>query len=352
MRHGNPEIERVLSGSRKPESNEGDIQEMSSMRNSQTLSRPRSIRLSAWIVQFSSIGNRAAYKLVSLVGLSSGCVLSSFALPTNSDAVVLQGTCEYAVYQGRTNALYISTHNWQASISDCCWEISYVDVEALANSNKLSLGVVASCDANDIYVAYCQNESAVRAAWGDRYPAVKKTLPVATASIYPGAYPPPTEAVLQRIWLPYASRCLLTHDQGLAKPPFIVDLAIFRNTNYFCSYAWVGGPGQEGNAAPRKLVFRSDGNCFDRDTVTGEPIKFSLAPPFDKGYLMAEGNWLRTTNIAGHSLPTEFEFKAFVPESTRTARDLVLSFKYRCVVTNLYLSVMPALSAALPLAAC
>jgi len=278
--------------------------------------------------------------LLTLLGSSLGVILPSFALPTNKTAVTLQGRCEYAVYQGRTNALFTSTHNWQLTIADCCWEISYVDTEALTNSNKPNLGASASCDARDIYVTYSQNAAAIRKAMGKN-----GNLPAATATIYSGAYPPPTEPVLQRIWLPFASKCLLGNEQGVAKPPFIVDMAIFNSTNYSCQYYWVEG---QPNSPLRKLIFRSHGSYFGRNSQTGELLNFTLSQPFDKGYLMAEGDWLRSTNIAGYFLPTEFNFRAFVPNSGSTAGDLLLSFQYRCVVTNVCVSTIPPFPAPPP----
>ena len=109
-----------------------------------------------------------------------------------------------------------------------------------------------SCDGTNVYKVELWSEDEGRKAWGDRYASVKDQLPVATAEIFPGSFPP-YEFVLRDIWFALASGCLTRGSNGVIKGLGGEDLALFYNTNCFLKYYWTNSPTE---AAARQIVLR------------------------------------------------------------------------------------------------
>ncbi len=262
--------------------------------------------------------------------------LLSWAAPLAGDAngVVLQGVYSYAVYQGAENPLYSERYSFEVLLDGCSWAINCEDTSAFTNTSILDTKRTASCDGTNIYAVTFQSESAAKEAWGNNYDSVKGRLPLAMAHIYSGDYPSLREPVIHNIWLAFASRCTFSNANGLAKPPFVVDMSIFGNTNYFCNYKWEI---DDNEPSLRKLVYTDLGTTYVRNPKTGELSQIVNPPPYDKGYTTAMGRWLRSTNIDGVLMPTDFEFTAFAPnQNGKKATDLLKASSYRCIITNIF----------------
>jgi len=254
-------------------------------------------------------------------------------LAAGQNEIIFGGTYEYSVYQGSQQPLSSERCNFNVTLYNCCWVITFEDTAASTNADVLNIKTVASCDGTNIYLFNLQNQSAIKKSWGNQYESVKDKLPVAMASVYQGDYPPPKESELQNIWLAFASRCVLGNQKGKAKPPFFVDMAVFNNANFYCDYYWGTN---DTDQTHRKLVFVDNGTLFGRNPRTGELVKKKAPPPYDQGYITGKGLWLRATNIDGLSVPIDFEFTAFTPKRHGTSpSDLQTAFVYRCTVTNI-----------------
>jgi hypothetical protein len=246
---------------------------------------------------------------------------------------ILKGVYDYAVYQGSAQPLFSERYNFEVSTKDCSWIINYENASALTNAEILDVKTTASCDGKSIYVVQLQSQMADKAAWGDRYDSVKDRLPAAMAHIYSGDYPPPKESTLQNIWRAFASSCVLAERQGKAKPPFLVDMAVFSDTNYYCDFHWMTN---EVEPHLPTLILTSGDTFYARNPKTGELVRGKYPPPYDKGYTVGVGHWLKATNIDGFSVPIDFEFTAFSPRSKGTnSADLLRAFTYRCKVTSI-----------------
>src|SRR5713101_7359309 len=163
----------------------------------------------------------------------------------NGAEVALSGTCDYVTRPENELPLYSARYNFEVSVSGCSWMISYKDTAAATNADLLIARSVASCDGTNIYFVEFHGEAAVKKAWGDRYNSVSNELPRAMAKIYPGDYPPPQEAVLQKLWFAFASSCVLDGSNGRKKPPFLLDPAIFYDDPEFrCAYYWTTNESQ------------------------------------------------------------------------------------------------------------
>jgi peroxiredoxin len=264
--------------------------------------------------------------------------------------IILSGTYEYSVNLGSRTPQYSATFDSQAAVADRAWIIRYEQTADSRNAANLNTKVVASCDGTNIYVVKFQNKRTDKKVWGDRYASVKDELPVAMATIYPGDYPPSQEFALQNIWRAFASSSVFTNSTGKAKPPGRVDFATFYDPNYYCDYCWTTNDTEPGQ---RLLIFKTDGNLLREVEINRQSQHVKLAKPSDDGFTNGVGLWKQVTNIAGLSVPTEFDFTQFgqaqrgvtTPNGAGALRTLST---YRCTVTNVATAAMPAMPTPLP----
>ncbi len=167
------------------------------------------------------------------------------------------------------------------------------------------------------------------------------------ATIYPGDQPPPEELALQNIWRAFASSAVLAGSKGKAKPPGVAELATFYDTNYNCDYYWTTN---ESLAGRRQLILMSDGHLLNEVEINGEVRHVKPEAPFDLGFTNGVGLWSQATNIAGVSVPTEFDFTSFIPVHRQGgAGVLQTGSTYRCTVTNIGSAAIPSVPAPLPI---
>jgi hypothetical protein len=247
--------------------------------------------------------------------------------------IELSGVYEYTLHPDAPAPLFVATYNFKATISGCKWAIECEDIAAITNSSILNGECVASCDGNNIYYVQFQNEDAVKKSFGTNYESLKNRLPAAIAEIYPGDYPMlRTYFAVENIWFAFASKCVIDQSHGTIKPPYVVDLAVFENTNFYSNCYFVtngfGGMADE-------IVIRNNGNYFFRDTQNGRLLTGKLGPPFSKGYTNAIGLYENWTNVFGENVPMTFEFSSFSPSAAgRSTNGLLRITSYKCIVTN------------------
>jgi len=236
------------------------------------------------------------------------------------------------------------SYNFEATISGCCWKISYEGPTETTITDILKEKCIATCDGTNVYICEFQLEDMARKAWGNRYASVKDQLPVAMAEILPGTYPARKQVILHT-WLALASGCVLSGDGGRTRPPYIEDLAMFYNTNSLeCLYSW--GTSDSGS---RRIVFKSDGRLMERDQETGKLSETKFLPPYDEGFTIGEGVYRESTNIGGISVPLLFEFDGFAPTNTgKSAAELRRINHYSCRVSELHSAAYDQISSELP----
>jgi hypothetical protein len=213
--------------------------------------------------------------------------------------------------------------DFTVALDGCSWLIDYTKTDPTEKDSD-NLRTIASCDGTNIYIVH---------------------YPSGLAEVYTGTYPFCREVHPQYIWLAFASRCVLSSTEGTAKPPLPIDIGIFSRNDYFCRYKWETSP----DGTPDKLVFLHDGSFFSRDHVTGEVHHTRFTAPYADGYTLAVGQWLNKTNVAGVMVPTDFQFTGFGPKANASsATDLSKRYAFRCVVTNIAISVVPQIPPQLP----
>jgi peroxiredoxin len=227
---------------------------------------------------------------------AAGCLFLAATAVSGADelGITVSGTGEYSVFDGSQAPPHSATYNFQASVAGRAWIIRYAQTADSRNADTLNAEAVASCDGTNIYLIQFQNEAAVRRVWGDRYESMKAQLPVAMATIYPGDYPPGQEFALQNIWRAFASSSVLPWTTNETQPGF------------------------------RQLILKTDG--------------------FTNGV----GIWSEVTNIAGVSVPTEFEFTAFSQAARNGSVVLLTASTDRCTVTNVGSAAIPSVPTPLP----
>ena len=219
--------------------------------------------------------------------------------------------------------------------------IRYEDKSAATNPDIVTAFSTASCDGTNIYVVNVQSEKAAKKVLGDQFEIVRHDLPYAIVKVYPGVYPTPKEQQLQFLWFGVASHCVFQGGDGSAKPPFIVDDAIFGSDAYFCRYEWLN----EASSGERRLVLKSDGREWIRNRPSGKIDVVRLLPPFDKGYILGEAIWRSTTNLLGIPVFGEYEFTAFLPKQASNTRvHENVSFSTRCKIHKIFKSKTSAVT--------
>jgi hypothetical protein len=146
------------------------------------------------------------------------------------------------------------------------------------------------------------------------------------------------------LWIAFLSRNVWDKNGGKAKPPNTMDLAMFYNPDFFCEYLWTNLVPESGLPV---LRLRSGRQWLARDRHNkGKLHYFSLPPPYENGYTLAEARWLAETNVAGTIMPTKFEFSYFVPKNrAAVVDDLKTWYTFRCFVTNTYTAQLESIPA-------
>lgn len=281
-----------------------------------------------------------------------GASITVFIMPlgqaegATADGIMLKGLYEYSLFQGGQSVSYSNRYNFEVSIKDCSWIVKYEDASAPTDGNLSQPRKTAGCDGTNIYVIQFGDPKAAQMALESSYNTLKHKLPVAMATVYRDAYPPPKEPILQHIWLAFiSSRCLLSHQEGRTKPPFYVDMGVFSDAEYKCDYRWLT------NDTIRELFLVADGWYFSRDPQSGKLVKNQLPPPSDKGYTTGIGRWLQSTNIGGISVPVDFEFTIFspAPGGSISSNNLLKVGIFHCRVTDAQIAGIPQIPPELPM---
>ena len=241
------------------------------------------------------------------------------------NVIVLNGNYKYDAYIGRQMPISTNCLDFTVILDGCSWIINYTNTSTVTR-DKDDLGTIASCDGNNIYIV---------------------DYPSGVAQVISGSYPYCSDVHLQYIWLAFASRCVLSGSDGIAKPPFWDDIGIFTRKEYACRYQWV----RNRNGTPNELMLLNDGTFWARDPTTGDVVHERLWSPYTDGYTSATGRWVNATNVDGIPLPTDFEFTAFSPKSKATAssaEDLQKMFTFHCLITNIAVSSAPQIPSKLP----
>jgi hypothetical protein len=232
---------------------------------------------------------------------------------------------------------------FQITIQKPFWIVKYQDASALANGQVLYSGAEASFDGTNIYVNHDVNpliltQNAAHKSNAD-FQGANDTSDLCRrmAQIYNGSYPPTIEPFIHNFWLAFLAESALTNSSGTAKPVLATDLSMFYDTNYVCDYRWEIKDGSNGS---RNLIFRSNGRWFQRDRLKNGRLGFvTLGKPYDKGFTLIDGAWHEATNLAGISLPLNYELKAYLPKpNAHDSNDLTSWYRFGCIVTNVSLA--------------
>jgi hypothetical protein len=265
-----------------------------------------------------------------------------------AEALVLEGIYHYSLLQGSTSPRYVTSAEFRVTRDPACnWLIEYREsLRGGTNAPTLIERTSAGCDGSQIYVLQVHREEVVKTTWGNRFESMRDQLPVGTAEILPGNYPAPNDAILQHLWMAYAFDCALPPPKGVAKPPFVTDLAAFFHPENVCEYRWFAAKGER---AARRFELLGNGTQLERDRTTGELSPFTLPSPYDRGYRMGEGVWLAEGKSGSFVFPSEFRFAAFSPRPDGVRADQVFTaYEYTCRITNTTSSdletVLPRLS--------
>ncbi len=274
-----------------------------------------------------------------LAGLAASALLFGGSAASGGQGISEEGLYTYWLFAGASNASWSSTHTFRVRVRGCDWLIEHFDVASLTNKALDTVRVSAASDGTNVYAIDFQSKSAAEIAWGASYSSVSNQLPRGHISIVPGLYPPPNEPVLQHIWLAMASGCAFGPPTGKAKALVPVDLGIFYNPAFACSYKWITN---RDHPNLRSLIFTSAGYTLAR-TSRGGVARVHFSPPFDTLYTNTVVNWRATTNFGGVLLPTEVDTTTFLPAGNK----LLVGYRYRCTVTNISRCVMPKIPPAL-----
>lgn len=143
---------------------------------------------------------------------------------------------------------------------------------------------------------------------------LRKNVPASDEGrVFPGGIPAPGEWYSAPVWLAYSSAtCLERHSPGLAGLPRVwgsIGASYHDSGHYPISVEWLS----PAKSFPRRILFYSDGTRKGRRRDTGELFESKYPPPFDKGFVVAEFNVTKSTNVGGIALPRLFELVSYVP---------------------------------------
>jgi hypothetical protein len=292
-------------------------------------------RLVHFVSESSLIGHRSAkwyFSLLIIVVLAIASVPKLFA----SDEVgcIVEGSfIGDHIHETLAPVAKYVNGTFRIAIQGSNWVIGCDYTSATSNSKSLYLRVDASCDGQNIYVVHALNPS-----------VVAQNVEKNEAAVYPGIYPPPQERETYYLWLAFVSSTIFADTHGMAKPPNTPDLSMFYNTNIWCRYEWATNSG-----CARELVLKTEGNILVRDkSHNGALISYSLKPPYQDGYMLANARWINMTNVLGIFVPMQYEYSSFAPKpAAASSTDLQKIYSYNCKVTNVFTAPIPAVPAAL-----
>jgi hypothetical protein len=265
---------------------------------------------------------------IGLIGLLS---LSAISKGEAADlGIRTEGTCVYRVFRNGAQTLaYSSTNQFSITLDGCSWEIRLLDPSAADNPKILDPERIVTCDGTNIFSVALHSESATKAAWGERYESVADLLPRGKCTIYLGTYPPPAEPDLQHVWLGYAARCVLSKPSGKARSVYFVQMDEFEEPALFPKYTFfTDAPGTQA------VKFETPNFRAERG-ADGRLEVIKVEKPFPASYTTGVGQWTPIT--LNQTSVSNFTFTAFAPRPgpNPTNSDLIETYSFDCVVTNI-----------------
>lgn len=208
-------------------------------------------------------------------------------------------------------------------LQDAGWVIRYQSETAATNAAARTVELLASGDAQNVYVVHRLNPLWIS-------PGVVDT----EATFYPGNAPPHFERDAYNLWLAFVARRVLTHATGRIASPNATDLSLVYTEEAHCQYFWLTN---DTSSSWPKLLLRSGPRPLIRDRRNGRLRRLDLPFLYTNGYPMLEGRWSGMTPTPAGPVPSRCEVSFFsVNEGNRSDTNLYTRLTFSCQVTNVY----------------